>query len=135
MQNLVLTQLTVPEVQQLFRQELERFFTEQSLNPKNETDEIGGIELAMKVTGKAKATIYGLVHQDLIPHSKRGKRLYFSKLELLDWIKSGKRKTQSEIALEAENFSPNNSQQSKSTVAAREARRESLGVRQLIRGK
>ncbi len=38
-------------------------------------------------------SVYGLVHKRVIPFSKRGKRLYFSKSELLDWIKQGRRKT------------------------------------------
>lgn len=38
-------------------------------------------------------TLYGLVHKNTIPYSKKSKRLYFSKTELLDWIKSGRRKT------------------------------------------
>ncbi|MEJ7862370.1 MAG: helix-turn-helix domain-containing protein [Pyrinomonadaceae bacterium] len=116
MQNLVFTQLSIPEVRQLFRQELEQFFSKQLNNQKTETDEIGGIDLAVEITGKAKPTIYGLVHDRKIPHSKRGKQLYFSRRELTEWIKDGKRKTQSEIALEAETFSTTNH---KTTVATR----------------
>ncbi len=67
-------------------------------------DEIGGIELAIELTGLAKPTIYGLVSERRIPHSKRGKKLYFSRFELLEWLTNGKRKTQDEIAEEAANF-------------------------------
>jgi predicted DNA-binding transcriptional regulator AlpA len=95
MQNLVFTQLSIPEVKQLFREELQQFFAEQK--PTQQTDEIGGIDLAVEITGKAKPTIYNLVSERKIPHSKRGKQLYFSKRELLDWISSGKRKTAAEI--------------------------------------
>lgn len=101
MQNLVFTQLSIPEFQQIVRNELERFFAEQSLQKTNEADEIGGVELAMEITGKAKPTIYDLVHKRLIPHSKQGKQLYFSRRELLDWIQSGKRKTASEVLSDA----------------------------------
>ncbi len=104
MQNVIFTQLSVPEVQQLFREELVKFFTEQSHKQQTEADEIGGIDLAVEITGKAKPTIYGLVHSRKIPHSKRGKQLYFSRKELLDWIQSGKRKTASEIRAGAENY-------------------------------
>ena len=41
-------------------------------------------------------TIYSLVSKKLIPHNKKGKRLYFLKSELLDWVKSGRKKTISE---------------------------------------
>ncbi len=117
MQNLVFTQLSIPEVQQIFRGELEKFFANQPLKQTTEADEIGGVDLAVEITGKARSTIYDLVHKRLIPHSKRGKQLYFSRKELLDWIKAGKRKTQSELALDAENFSPINSKQHSKNVA------------------
>ncbi len=72
---------------------------------KPEADEIGkGAEFASKITGKAVPTIYDLVHKRLIPHSKRGKHLYFSRQELIDWLRDGGRKTQAEIAAEAQTF-------------------------------
>ena len=49
-------------------------------------------------------SIYGLVHRSIIPHMKKGKRLYFSKKELIEWIKKGHRKTAGEIAEEAEKY-------------------------------
>ena len=105
MQNLVFTQLSIPEVRQIFRDELESFFAEKQSSVKQiKTDEISGIELAIELTGLAKPTIYGLVSERKIPHSKQGKRLYFSRQELLEWIKDGKRKTQAEIKIEAANF-------------------------------
>ena len=33
----------------------------------------------------------------MIPHSKKGKRLYFDEQELREWIKSGKRMTLEEV--------------------------------------
>jgi excisionase family DNA binding protein len=119
MQNLVFTQLSIPEVRQLFRDELENYFAHNGISiPQANNDEIGGIDLAVKITGKAKPTIYGLVHDRKIPHSKQGKQLYFSRKELTDWLKAGKRKTQAELALDAENFSPNKPK-NKTTVATR----------------
>jgi len=41
-----------------------------------------------------KGSIYGLVHKNAIPYHKKGK-LYFLKSEILDWIKEGKRETNS----------------------------------------
>ena len=102
MQNLVLTQLSTPELQQIICDAVKTALAEQSLKQTTETDIIGGVELAMEITGKAKPTIYDLVHKRLIPHSKRGKQLYFSRRELLEWINSGKRKTVSEIQLDAQ---------------------------------
>ena len=93
-------QLTIPttdEIRSAVRDELAAFFSLYRLQPQTETDEIGGVELATRITGKAKPTIYDLAHKRQIPHSKKGKQLYFSKRELLEWIHSGRRKTAAEI--------------------------------------
>lgn len=50
----------------------------------------------------AVPTIYSMVSEARIPVNKQGKRLYFSKLELEDWIKTGRKKTISEIEGEAD---------------------------------
>jgi predicted DNA-binding transcriptional regulator AlpA len=97
-------QLTIPttdEIRVAVRDELATFFSLYQLQPTTEADEIGGVELAMEITGKAKPTIYSLCSERKIPHSKRGKQLYFSRRELLDWIQAGKRKTASEIQSDA----------------------------------
>lgn len=108
MENLVFTQLSIAEVRQLFRLELESFFEKRSLKPQpSDSDELGGIEIAQKITGLAKPTIYGLVAQAKIPHMKRGKRLYFSRKELTDWIKEGARKTVRDIEEEARRYTSN----------------------------
>jgi excisionase family DNA binding protein len=105
MENLVFTQLSVSEVRQLLRQELEAFFAERPLaNAQPETDEIRGIALAQEVTGLARPTIYGLVAQSKIPCMKRGKKLYFSRQELNNWLKQGRRKTVTDIEAEAETY-------------------------------
>ncbi len=48
-------------------------------------DEIGGVDLAMKITGLSKSTIYNKVCNNEIPHIKKG-RLYFKRSELIEWI-------------------------------------------------
>jgi excisionase family DNA binding protein len=45
-------------------------------------------------------TIYGLVQRADIPVNKKGKRLYFSKPELIEWVKSGRKKTNLEVSQE-----------------------------------
>ncbi len=106
MQNVVLTQLSISELGQLFHDTLDRYFTETQISvARPEPDEIGGIDLAVKITGKAKPTIYNACADRTIPHWKKGKKLYFSRNELLEWLRAGKRKTQAEVALDAENFS------------------------------
>jgi len=38
----------------------------------------------------SKQTIYGLVNRKKIPFHKRGKKLYFLKKEIIEWVTSGK---------------------------------------------
>lgn len=78
--------------------------TQSLQSPIQETDAILTIEQASEFLNLSKNTLYGYVQQSKIPVSKKGKRLYFSKLELLEWIKSGKKQTQSEIDNEVDNF-------------------------------
>lgn len=63
-----------------------------------------GIDEACKLIGKAKPTVYTLVRKRIIPSYKNGKKLYFFKDELLEWIESGRRKTLDEIESDSENF-------------------------------
>ena len=100
--DITVTNLTIDDIARAIRNELRSYFEQQE--EKEREDEIGGIELAIELTGLAKPTIYGLVSERKIPHSKRGKKLYFSRKELLIWLTNGKRKTQDEIAIEAANF-------------------------------
>lgn len=93
-------QLTIPttdEIRAVVQQELTAFFASKQFQSQPEEDEIGDIAFASKITGKAVPTIYDLVSKRKIPHSKQGKKLYFSKKDLLDWIQSGRRKTVAEI--------------------------------------
>ena len=77
------------------------------LNYSQEDDKILTIDKAAEFLHLSVPTIYGLVHESKVPHSKKGKRLYFFKTELEEWIKAGKRKTISEITAEAELYVSN----------------------------
>lgn len=58
------------------------------------------IEEASEYLNLSKATIYSKVSRNELPYIKKG-RLYFSSAELLDYLKSGKRKTHAELEAEA----------------------------------
>lgn len=95
MENLVFTQLSIPEVKQLFKQELENFF---AVNPhQSEASESPEQLLTINETANflhlAVPTIYGMVSKREIPFNKKRGRLYFLKSELIDWIKEGRKKT------------------------------------------
>ena len=54
--------------------------------------------------GVTLSTVYILNQKHEIPSCKRGKRLYFFKKDLIEWIKVGRRKTISEIEAEADDY-------------------------------
>jgi len=70
----------------------------------SEADQLLTIQQAAEILRLTVATIYVKVHYGQIPVSKKGKRLYFSRQELMDWVKSGRRKTIAETAEEAEQY-------------------------------
>jgi excisionase family DNA binding protein len=50
------------------------------------------------------ATLYEKTSRKLIPHFKKGNKLYFHLSELQDWIQKGKVKTHEEIECEAKTY-------------------------------
>jgi len=73
------------------------------LNQNNtpESEQLFTIQQAGEFIKLTPATIYGLVSKNAIPFSKKSKRLYFSKQELINWVKEGRQKTIAEIGNEA----------------------------------
>ena len=105
MENLVFTQLSIPEIRQLFRQELQTFFESKPIvASQHESESLLTIQQAAELLNLAVPTIYGMVSRSVIPVSKRGKRLYFTKHELTEWVKAGRKKTAAEIQTESEYF-------------------------------
>ena len=66
-------------------------------------DPILTIDELAELLSMTKGSIYGLVHKNAIPYHKKGK-LYFLKSEILDWIKSDKRKESSSIQEKADEY-------------------------------
>jgi excisionase family DNA binding protein len=77
-----------------------------AIQPSNTSveDAFLSIDEASKIVNLSKATIYGLTHQKEIPFHKRGKRLYFLKSEILQWIKNGKQESKSELQYRADTY-------------------------------
>jgi len=53
-------------------------------------------------------TMYSKVSKGELPVMKRGKRLYFSRTELLEYLKGGRKKSNAEIEAEAKAYLLNN---------------------------
>jgi hypothetical protein len=56
---------------------------------------------AASLLGYQESTIYTLCSKKQIPHYKQGKFLWFFRSELIQYVKSGKRKTEDELLSES----------------------------------
>ncbi|MEZ5174568.1 MAG: helix-turn-helix domain-containing protein [Bacteroidia bacterium] len=94
-------QESVNEIKQLLLQKTE--------DTKSDSDELLTVEDTAKFLSLSVPTIYGLISKGDLPMMKRGKRCYFSKKELIEYLREGRRKTNSEIQREANNRTKRNS--------------------------
>ena len=77
-------------------------------SPSPGEDEIGGYDIAEKVTGYARQTLYQLKSEGKIPYiglPNGGVR--FSKNAILEWLLSHKKLSDAEVAAKAEDFISN----------------------------
>ncbi|MBB5638919.1 excisionase family DNA binding protein [Pedobacter cryoconitis] len=68
-----------------------------SQNPQRPREDLLTIGQAAEFLNLSVPTLYTKVSRKEIPVNKRGKRLYFSMVELSDWVRSGRKKTTEEI--------------------------------------
>lgn len=92
-------------ISQLFKKvENIEFLLQSKADDSVEPDQLLNIADAAAFLSLRPPTIYGLVHKRKIPVCKQGKRLYFSKKELIEWIKTGRKKTICQIEEEAKKY-------------------------------
>ena len=73
----------------------------------NHPEQLFTIQKASEFLNLSVPTIYGKVSRNEIPYMKRGKRLYFSRTELMDYLKGGRKKSEEEIKDEVDSFLSN----------------------------
>jgi excisionase family DNA binding protein len=83
---------------------IERMLQSQPGDVPVEKDSFLNIKQAAELLTLAIPTVYCLVSKGALPVHKRGKRLYFSSKELVDWIKAGRKQTSAERMEAAANF-------------------------------
>jgi len=62
-----------------------------------QTEKLLTIKEAAKFLDFTVPTVYAKVSRGELPVMKRGKRLYFSNIELVEYLKAGRKKTNAEI--------------------------------------
>lgn len=81
---------------------IEKLLLEKKANEEHITQELLTVTEAAHLLKLSVATVYTKVCKNEIPANKQGKRLYFYRTELLNWIKAGRIKTIDEIRKEVE---------------------------------
>lgn len=71
---------------------------------KSEVDELLTVQGAAKFLSLSVSTVYGLISKGELPVMKRSKRCYFSKIELINYLRQGKKKSLAETSIEADQY-------------------------------
>ena len=74
------------------------------VEPSKTPEQFLTIQEAAQLLHLTVPTLYSKVSRRELPVMKRGKRLYFSKSELIDYIKEGRKKSNFEIEQDAQNY-------------------------------
>ena len=99
----IITSLKVSELEQLVEKAVERVLSSQIIKKEQLPDKVG-IEVASEITGLLKSTIYKKSYSGEIPCYRMGKRLVFSRSELLNWQDSRTIRKQSPSEIQAKSL-------------------------------
>jgi len=102
MNNITVTQLTETDVQKIVRKEI-REALEEYLSIQNQQKILNVDEAATYLT-ISKSHLYKLTSKGAIPHSKQGKRIYFSKAKLDIWLLENKVQGVTELTEEVNDY-------------------------------
>lgn len=86
--------------------EFANYLLENGKYQKDVDEDFLSIQEIENLTGLARQTIYGRVSKGTIPYYKdaNGGKLRFKKSEILEWMESGKKKSEKTIQQEVENY-------------------------------
>jgi excisionase family DNA binding protein len=85
--------------------ELKRLLTEKQVQPPtDQPEQFLTIQEAAEFLSLTVPTMYSKVSKGELPVMKRSKRLYFSRTELLEYLKDGRKKSNAEIEAEAKAY-------------------------------
>lgn len=102
-----LTNISEQEFKEFLKDALKEILGEQLGAMKKQLPEILDVQQAAEFLKLKINTLYEKTSRKLIPHFKKGNKLYFHLSELQEWITQGKVKTHSEIEGEAVSFTLN----------------------------
>ena len=83
MSEIIITSVSKNEIKQLIEKAVEKAIRDKLKDEKEQTTAFLDVNQAAEFLGIAKATLYGKCSEKLIPHFKKGKKLYFDQKELI----------------------------------------------------
>jgi len=78
------------------------------VEPTDQPEQLLTIQEAADFLSLTVPTMYSKVSKGELPVCKRSKRLYFSRTDLMEYVKAGRKKSNAEIEQEAEAYLSNN---------------------------
>lgn len=99
-----LTSLNEQEFKEFLKSAIKEILGDDLKNLKSDLPDILNIREAAAFLKLKITTLYEKTSLKVIPHFKKGNKLYFKRKELEEWIKTGKVKTKPEIEGQAVNF-------------------------------
>jgi excisionase family DNA binding protein len=107
---MIIVQLDSEQLSNLIQSSVRMVLKETSLQTIGTTDQpeqLLTIQDAAKFLNLTVPTIYSKVSKRELPVMKRSKRLYFSRIQLMEYVKEGRKKSNAEIEAEAEAYLSN----------------------------
>lgn len=108
---MIIVQLDSEQLSNLIQSSVRKVLKEttpKTATPTEQPEQLLTIAEAAEFLSLTVPTMYSKVSKNEIPVMKRSKRLYFSRTELLEYLKQGRKKSNAEIQQEAEAYLLNN---------------------------
>jgi excisionase family DNA binding protein len=107
---MIIVQLTCEQLKDLIQSSVHKVLketTHQTVELTERPEHFNNIQEAAEFLHLTVPTLYSKVSKGELPYMKRGKRLYFSRTELMEYLKEGRKKSNAEIEQEAEAYLSN----------------------------
>jgi len=85
-------------------EEMKQMLLDNTSNGRNEVDDLLDVAETAEFLKLSVPTIYSNASKRELPHFKKAKKIYFSRIELTEYLKTGRVKTNSEIDDEANKY-------------------------------
>ena len=108
---MIIVQLDSEQLSKLIQSSIRTVLKETQTNtdePNDQPEQLLTIQEAAEFLSLTVPTMYSKVSKGELPVMKRSKRLYFSRTELLEYLKDGRKKSNAEIEAEAKAYLSNN---------------------------